>query len=92
MATFSSSLQLNNTVKTMQDILQSLHYAPFPVVAAPFGLVLGGGFEVISACDRIVAAAESYVGLVEVGVGLIPGAGGNLRMISNLNKKTLKQF
>ncbi|MEE2858563.1 MAG: 3-hydroxyacyl-CoA dehydrogenase NAD-binding domain-containing protein [Candidatus Neomarinimicrobiota bacterium] len=79
--------ELNRTVKIMQDILQSLRYAEFPVVAAPFGLVLGGGFETISACDRIVAAGESYIGLVEVGVGLIPGAGGNLRMISNLNKK-----
>ena len=78
---------LTLTIKTMQNILQSLRYAPFPVVAAPFGLVLGGGYEVIAACDRIVAAGESYIGLVEVGVGLIPGAGGNLRMISNLNKK-----
>ena len=75
------------TVKTMQDILQGLRFSPFPVVAAPFGLVLGGGFEIIGACDKIVAAGESYIGLVEVGVGLIPGAGGNLRMISNLNKK-----
>jgi 3-hydroxyacyl-CoA dehydrogenase len=79
--------ELERTVRTMQDILQGLRFAPFPVVAAPFGLVLGGGFEVISACDKIVAAGESYIGLVEVGVGLIPGAGGNLRMISNLSKK-----
>ena len=79
--------ELNRTVKTMQDILQSLRYAAFPVVAAPFGLVLGGGYETIGACDRIVAAGESYIGLVEVGVGLIPGAGGNLRMISNLKRK-----
>ena len=79
--------ELDLTIKTMQNILQSLRYAPFPVVAAPSGLVLGGGFEAIAACDRIVAAGESYIGLVEVGVGLIPGAGGNLRMISNLNRK-----
>ena len=79
--------ELDRTVRTMQDILQSLRFAPFPVVAAPAGLVLGGGFETIGACDRIVAAGESYIGLVEVGVGLIPGAGGNLRMISNLSKK-----
>jgi len=79
--------ELNLTIKTMQDILQSLRFAPFPVIAAPFGMVLGGGFEVIGACDRIVAAGESYIGLVEVGVGLIPGAGGNLRMISNLRGK-----
>ena len=79
--------ELEKTVLTMQSILQGLRFAPFPVVAAPFGLVLGGGFEVIGACDKIVAAGESYIGLVEVGVGLIPGAGGNLRMISNLSRK-----
>ena len=78
---------LENVINLMQGLMQELRFAPFPVVAAPFGLVLGGGFETIGACDRIVAAAESYIGLVEVGVGLIPGAGGNLRMISRLTKK-----
>ena len=71
----------------MQQILQGLRFSKFPVIAAPFGLVLGGGFEVIGSCDKVVAAAESYIGLVEVGVGLIPGAGGNLRMLSRLTKK-----
>lgn len=78
---------LEQVILLMQSLMQELRFAPFPVVAAPFGLVLGGGFETIGACDRIVAAAESYIGLVEVGVGLIPGAGGNLRMISRLTKK-----
>ena len=35
-------------------------------------MVLGGGYEVVGACDKVVAAAELYCGLVEVGVGLIP--------------------
>jgi 3-hydroxyacyl-CoA dehydrogenase len=78
---------LENVINLMQGLMQELRFAPFPVIAAPFGLVLGGGFETIGACDRIVASAESYIGLVEVGVGLIPGAGGNLRMISRLTKK-----
>ena len=78
---------LENVINLMQSLMQELRFSPFPVVAAPFGLVLGGGFETIGACDRVVAAAESYIGLVEVGVGLIPGAGGNLRMISRLTKK-----
>ena len=78
---------MENVINLMQGLMQELRFAPFPVVAAPFGLVLGGGFETIGACDRIVASAESYIGLVEVGVGLIPGAGGNLRMISRLTKK-----
>ena len=78
---------INTFTKHIQDILQALRFAPFPVIAAPYGLVLGGGCETVNACDKIVAAAETYIGLVEVGVGLIPGAGGNLRMISNLSKK-----
>jgi len=73
--------------KFMQDTMQKLRFSPFPVVAAPFGLVLGGGYEAIGACDAIIAASESYIGLVEVGVGLIPGAGGNLRMLSNWKSK-----
>ncbi len=73
--------------KAMQDALQGFHLAPFPVVAAPHNLALGGGYETIGAADRIVASAELYTGLVEVGVGLIPGAGGNLRMILKLMEK-----
>jgi len=73
--------------KYMQDTMQKLRFAPFPVVAAPFGFVLGGGYEVVGACDSIVASSESYIGLVEFGVGLIPGAGGNLRMLSNWKAK-----
>nr|MBC8478824.1 enoyl-CoA hydratase/isomerase family protein [FCB group bacterium] len=78
---------IERMTRTMQDILQGLRFAPFPVIAAPYGLVLGGGYETIGACDRVVAAAELYCGLVEVGVGLIPGAGGNLRMLLKLTDK-----
>ena len=70
----------------LQQVFQAVKYSDFPVVAAPYGLVLGGGMEMIGGCDKRVVAAESYIGLVEVGVGLIPGAGGNLRMLSNLSK------
>ena len=82
---------IDKMTKTMQDTFQSLRFAPFPVVAAPFGFVLGGGYEICGSCDKIVAAAESYIGLVEVGMGIIPGAGGNLRMLSNVsdNIKTM---
>ena len=71
----------------LQQVFQAVKYSDFPVVAAPFGLVLGGGMEMIGGCDIRVVAAESYIGLVEVGVGLIPGAGGNLRLLSNLSKR-----
>ncbi len=76
---------IDRMTKTMQDTFQSLRFAPFPVIAAPFGFVLGGGYEICGSCDRIVAASESYIGLVEVGMGIIPGAGGNLRMLNNVS-------
>ena len=69
--------------KTLQDITQFIKYAPFPVVAAPFSMTLGGGFEMVAPCRQIVALAELYCGAVEVGVGLIPGAGGNLRVLEH---------
>ncbi len=73
--------------RTFQSISQAIKYAPFPVVAAPFSVTLGGGFEMIACCDRVVPLAELYCGAVEVGVGLIPGAGGNLRLLTNLSER-----
>ncbi|HDR04712.1 MAG TPA: 3-hydroxyacyl-CoA dehydrogenase/enoyl-CoA hydratase family protein [Candidatus Marinimicrobia bacterium] len=73
---------LEKVSKYMQDMTQALRYAPFPVVAAPFGFTLGGAYELAGAVDRIVAHAETYCGLVEAGVGLLPGAGGNLRLLT----------
>ncbi|MBT8357010.1 MAG: enoyl-CoA hydratase/isomerase family protein, partial [Deltaproteobacteria bacterium] len=60
--------------------IQRARYAPFPVVAAPYGMTLGGGCEVCLGADRIVAHAELYMGLVEIGVGLLPAGGGCLNL------------
>lgn len=68
-------------VKGMQDVAQRLKYARVPVVAAPFGMTLGGGLELCLACDAVQAAAETYSGLVEVGVGLLPGGAGNMNLL-----------
>jgi 3-hydroxyacyl-CoA dehydrogenase len=71
-------------VASFQQANQRMRYSPIPVVAAPFGLTLGGGAEVTMGANAIQAAAELYMGLVEVGVGLIPGGGGNLMLLRNL--------
>ena len=63
-------------IARFQETSMSLRRAPFPVVAAPFGLTLGGGCEFSMHCDRVQAHAELYMGLVEVGVGIIPAGGG----------------
>jgi len=81
---------LDQTVKVFQDLTQRIRFSPAPVVAAPFQLTLGGGFEFTAPAAHRVIAAETYIGAVEVGVGLIPGAGGNLRMIQNLMENSGK--
>jgi 3-hydroxyacyl-CoA dehydrogenase len=71
---------LAKMISGLQYGLLNLRYAPFPVVAAPFGLALGGGCELCLAADRSVAHAELYMGLVEIGVGLLPAGGGCLNL------------
>lgn len=59
-----------------QQAVKALKYCPVPVVGAPSGLSLGGGFEVLMHCDALVVHVNSVLGLVESGVGLLPSGGG----------------
>lgn len=72
---------IRRLVERYQGATQRLKYARVPVVAAPFGMTLGGGLELCFGCDAVQAAAETYAGLVEVGVGLIPGGAGTMNML-----------
>jgi len=74
---------IEEMVSAFQKTSQRLYYSPIPTVAAPFQLTLGGGAELSMWCNHIQAHAELYMGLVEVGVGLIPGGGGNIAMLAN---------
>lgn len=73
---------LDDFIGEGQQTLKALKYAPFPVVAAPSGMAIGGGCEVVLHADAVQAHAESYVGLVEVGVGLVPSWGGCKEMLT----------
>ncbi len=73
--------EVHRMVGEFQAANMALKYAPKPVVAAPFGLTLGGGVEMALHCARIRAAAETYMGLVETGVGLLPAGGGTKEML-----------
>ena len=64
-----------------QLAFMTLKHSSFPVVGAPSGLAIGGGCELLLACDAIQAHAETYTGLVEVGVGLVPAWGGCKEML-----------
>ena len=82
--------EIDKMVASAQQTLKRLKYAPFPSVAAPAGMALGGGCEVVMHCSAVQANAESYIGLVETGsAGLVPAAGGCGELLARLraNKK-----
>lgn len=73
--------EIDLMVRQFQKATMTLKYMSKPVVSAPFQMVLGGGCEITLATDAVQAHSELYMGLVEVGVGLIPGGGGNKELL-----------
>ncbi len=68
--------QLGEAVSGLQNANMGMKYCKGPIVAAPRGMVLGGGLEVMMHGTKVRACGETYLGLVEVGVGVIPAGGG----------------
>lgn len=63
-----------------QEVLRRIERFPRPVIAAVGGYALGGGCELALACHLRVASERARFGLPEVGLGIIPGYGGTVRL------------
>lgn len=74
--------------------LRLLEKLPVPVVAAINGAALGGGFEICLAANHrvIVNDPKAVVGLPEVQLGLLPGAGGVVRLVAKLGLRAALPF
>ena len=68
-------------IKYFQDTCKELKYSKYPVVSAPSGLTLGGGFEVLVQSNFVASHTNIVVGLVESIVGLVPAGGGCKEML-----------
>ncbi len=63
-----------------QDVFRAIERFPKPVLAAVGGYALGGGCELALACHLRIASTNARFGLPEVGLGIIPGYGGTIRL------------
>jgi len=69
-------------IKYFQETCKELKYSKYPVISAPSGLTLGGGFEVLVQSNFVASHTNIVIGLVETIVGLIPAGGGCKEMLA----------
>jgi enoyl-CoA hydratase len=73
-------------------VLDRLASVPVPTIAAVGGAALGGGFELVLACDMAVAATSALFGLPEIQLGAIPSFGGVRRLCRRLPPATAREL
>jgi 3-hydroxyacyl-CoA dehydrogenase len=69
-------------IRYFQETCKHLKYSHHPVISAPSGLTLGGGFEVMVQSNFVASHTNIVVGLVETMVGLVPAGGGCKEMLA----------
>ena len=70
-----------------QNTMLQMRDSKLPVIAAPVGMSIGGGFEVVLHADHVVSHANSVMGLVESFVGVVPAGGGCKEMLYRWTEK-----
>ncbi len=73
-------------------LLERLQAFPVPSVAAVNGLARAGGFELLLACDFVVAADEARVGDIHLNFGMVPGAGSSIRAYRKLGDQKARML
>lgn len=75
-----------------QAVFDAIEVLPVPVVAAVNGFALGGGCELVLACDIVYAAENAVFGQPEVKLGVVPGFGGTARLVRVIGRNAALEW
>ena len=67
-------------IRHLQNTISSLEAARFPVIAAIQGACIGGGLDLVAACDMRIAAADAYFRVEETNIGMMADLGSLQRL------------
>jgi len=81
-----------NASTKANEILVFMESMEEPVIAAINGWALGGGCEIALACDIRIASEKAQIGQTEVRVGIMPGYGGNVRLMRLIGSGWAKEI
>lgn len=90
---FASAVDANQVPDLpLVELLRAFDTFPAPIVASVHGVCVGGGFELVLACDLVIAAESAKIGSVETTVGLHPLMGAVQRVTQRAGATRAKEM
>ncbi len=87
-----SAAEIREFIELGGSVLEFIENMSKPVVAAVNGHALGGGFELVLACDLVVASSSAVLGSPEVNLGIIPGWGATQKLALTVGPAKAKEI
>jgi len=70
-----AAFALRDKILKLQDALTAIERARFPVIAAIHGGCIGGGIDMVTACDMRLASSDAFFSIEEINIGMTADVG-----------------